>query len=565
VNKECIEKIHIRCFFTYLFFISILVLLWLYTCILQIAYFSSYEIKSTKNFTRYKKLDALRGSILDCKGRIIATTGPVVRMFWKKKCKSSKNLDLQIFDFLNETLYTNLDKSFFIEKSVPIKTLIKEEISIDELSMFLERFPVQDRLELEIVTKRMYPLKKVACHAIGYIYSYDQNGATGIERMCDSFLSGESGTQKMVVNAFGEIVESDIVSGSKGGNNIITTIDLDVQNILEEILDESISGCAIVMDPDSGALRGIVSSPRFDPNMFLKGISIDEMNLLRRNNALMNRCFKALYPPASIFKLVSTIAMLEESIANSDSLWRCRGYSKYKGRRYRCNNPFGHGKINLRDAVSYSCNIPYYECAKNKLSIGVLEKYALKFGFGDTTGSRFNEEKGLVPNKEWKRKVFNEGWYTGETLSVSIGQGPLLVTPIQIAQFMGGVMTGNLVSPRILENEQIVKKCIDVNGEALEFIRDSILLGVKEGTSRVLKSLKGWKIYAKTGTAQTRSNKDNDSGDLKKKYHGSIGCYAQYNDCAPIVLVIVTENEGSGRKAARFAKLFFQKYTGFLK
>ena len=284
----------------------------------------------------------------------------------------------------------------------------------------------------------------------------------------------------------------------------------------------------------------------------------------QEKKALLNRCFNAVYPPASIFKLISSIAILEEGIADEKSLWLCRGFSEYKKRHYRCNNPFGHGKVGLRDAISYSCNIPYFECAKNKLTINVLEKYALKLGFGKATGSRFNESHGLVPNKCWKKKTFHEGWYTGETLSVSIGQGALLVTPIQIAQFMCSIMTGYLVSPRVLENEPIVKKNIDISNRTLNIVRDSILLGVKEGTSRTLKSLGEWTIYAKTGTAQTRSNKDSENRSMNKQYHGLICCYARYKSFNPIVLVIVIENEGSGRKAAVLAKTFFQKYTNFL-
>ncbi len=548
-----------RILYVIIFFVCIFFIILIKIFFLQFFYNDFYKEKSIKNFTRYKEIDGLRGEILDCNGKVIASTRPVLRLLWKKRPYKFSDEDDEILNFINEYLGFDVKKEELLSKDLSSYFVIKNEIGYKELSLIFEKFSSSKRLSVEIYSIRHYPNKYFACHVIGYLHRQRNIGMTGIEKIYNQALEGTKGLEKFIVDSCGNVIDSKIIKDSILGSNLITTIDIDIQNIIEDIFKDGVIGSALVMDPENGALKAIVSSPRFDLEMFQNSISKEQIQELNENNSWINRCFYVTYPPGSIFKMLSAIAMLEEKLINLNTNWFCCGYSEYKNRKYHCHLEDGHGSVNIKSALYHSCNIPFFEASKSNLTIDIINKYAKIFGFGERTGSIFNEKDGLVPSRKWKKKTFNESWYRGETLSVSIGQGALLATPIQIARFIGAIMTGNLVKPRIIENEKIEKKQITVSNNTLSIIRDSISLGVKQGTSRQLNTLKEWDIYAKTGTAQLVSRKNED--DLDKSLHGLIACYAKYRNNRPFVLVIVIENKGSGKLAVLYAKEFLKKYA----
>jgi penicillin-binding protein 2 len=551
------------------YFIFIIILIWIYFGVLQLFYFDYYAKKSISNFIRYTNIESIRGSILDCKNKIIVTTKPVLRLNWIKDIKKLSEMDYSLIKFLKNVVNIDINDEKLFEKNQDIKFLIKDNISFEELSIILENFPNSKRISVEIYPKRFYPNLNMACHIIGYLNAIDNIGLTGIESLYNNILEGESGTKKIIINSRGNILESEVISNAKEGKNIKTTIDIDLQKSIEAAIPVNERGCAIVMDPETGAIKAILSLPNFHPEIFLRTISQEEWMNLIENKALLNRCFQAVYPPGSIFKIITTITILEEKIIDESKEWLCNGGFEYKGRNYRCHLKKGHGLINLRNAILHSCNIPFFWVSIAGLSIDKIYKYAKLFGLGEKTGIQFNELEGLIPNTKWKKKVFNERWYLGETLSVSIGQGATLVTPIQIARLMAGVMTGFLVSPRILENMPIIKKEIQVKNETLNFVKEALFMATKFGSSNQLKKLYNWEICAKTGTSQVCSlpqYKENEEKivfkEKNKNHHGLIACYARHKNkkVSPFVLVIAIENNGSSAITVGYAKKFFEIY-----
>lgn len=553
------EKSH----FAYKIFIILIFYIWLYIGYLQIFMYNYFLIKSKNNYTRYKNIYGIRGSILDRNGLVIATTAPFIKLYWNKKPYKISENDRVLINFLQDNLKIELNEKDLLIKNNQSKFLLCENLSLENICIISENLGNQDRIILEDYTKRIYKYDNLACHAIGYIDSRENSGISGIEKICNYNLKGHIGKEKLIVNSIGSVLNLETIKQPIEGFNIKTTLDLKLQKIIEKIIPDNVSGSVIIMDPENGDIFALLSSPRYDPSIFLSKINNEAWEDLQNKKVLLNRCFQATYHPGSIFKLICTIAMLEEGIINTDTKWFCSGSFEYKNRFYSCVNKNGHGLIDIKDAVAYSCNIPFFINSISKLNIDLINKYANYYGLGQITESLFNEESGLIPSKNWKKKIFGEQWYTGETISVSIGQGSLTTTPIQLAIVISSIVTGFKVKPRILESEKIIKKSIGIKSESLNILKEGMHMASKKGSCKSLKNLKNWKIYGKTGTAQVCSmklSKSNES-DMSKKHHGLFACYAENKiDNKGFVIVIVIENCGSSSIPTSYAKRFFIEY-----
>ena len=339
-----------------------------------------------------------------------------------------------------------------------------------------------------------------------------------------------------------------------------------MQKIIYDSFPENETGCVVIVDPTNGAIKAIFSAPTFDPHIFQDKIDNKLWQNLQENKILINRVFQALYAPGSIYKLIISLALLEEKIITNNTKWFCAGSLEYKGRKYHCNKKQGHGLISINEAISHSCNIPFYLESINNLSIDSIYKYATSFGLGKKTGVAWNELEGLIPNKIWKKNKYGEKWYTGETLSVSIGQGATTVTPIQITQVIMGIMQGYLIPPYILPQDKKEKIYLPYKKENLQIIRDNMKTSAMKGSSKALANLTNWEIYAKTGTVQVCSleklNEQKNTSGIKKKsnHHGFFACWAKYKNDRPIIIVFIIENNGSSKYTVEIAKKFFNLY-----
>ncbi|MBN2267186.1 MAG: hypothetical protein JW725_02490 [Candidatus Babeliaceae bacterium] len=529
----------------------------------QIYHADTFRKHSRRNFLRYEKITSPRGAILDRHGRLLATNRPVARLVWRgtgKKKLSNDQLELlrSIERVLNISLLGDND---LLEAEGRCKeyTLI-EDLSFERLGIIMEQFPACANLAVVTTATRYYPHGTVASHILGYFRDTEHHraGTLGLEKLFEEQLRGQPGARENMVNSCGKLLISREVEAAQAGRPLQTTIDFDLQLIVERLMDEEQDGAIIVMDPLCGDILAMISRPTFDPNMFIGPISIDTWEQCKRKRPFINRALSS-YPPASLFKLVTMAAGLEENVVfEQGTCWNCTGSIEYGGRIYHCNRRAGHGTLDPYTALAVSCNIPCYEIGK-RLSVDILARYAQQLGLGSPTGILFAEGRGLIPTAAWKRKKFRQSWWKGETMQVAIGQSYTLVTPLQIARMTGAICTGSLVRPRILLEESIDKQPVTLSPRTRKFLMKSMSQMIKRGTGYALSSLTDFELYAKTGTAQTTILNRETQG---KKFlpHGWFAGYGSYKNNQPIVLVILIENTGSSRVATALAKKFFTEY-----
>lgn len=549
----------------FILFISFIILCRL--IYLQIIQQHLLYIQSQKNCLRLEKIKSPRGSILDAHGILLATNRPATDLYWHGT--GNHHLTMEQEEAL-EHVGIILGQAFLSDQQVATELaqverynkdlLLAEDLTFEQLSQLEEQLATVPNIIIKTTFKRHYPHQKLACHVIGYIGSLDveEQGKMGIEKICEPELKGLEGSLLRTINSSGTSLSEIELHKGTAGKDITMTIDLTLQQIAESIFPQDQSGVIIIMDPLDGSIRALVSRPDFDPELFLRHVTKEEWQELQEKQPFLNRAFNACYPPGSIFKIVTMSAALEHGIIKQDAYWFCPGYYTYASRDYKCHLHTGHGTLSSCECLTHSCNIVFYEIGR-RINVDLIADYAKRFGLGIKTGSPFNEKEGLVPSKAWKRKHKHERWYTGETLSVAIGQSFLLVTPIQIARMIGSIFTRTLVTPRILVDDPIQQEPLDIRPETLNFIKKSMKDVVIYGTARRVGKINGFEIFAKTSTAQVCSLTKRDMG---KQYveHSWFVSYIQYKKDRPFVLLILIENSGSSRIPSGLAREFLLQY-----
>lgn len=533
---------------------------------LQIYISDSLFSKSTRNFTRIQKVICPRGNIVDSNNHLLVTNRPVINIFWQGTGK--KNLDtkqLELLEFIEKIIDYKLTEEMILNIKLAERhsknILMASDISFDKLSKIAEQFADSNNISITTNFKRFYPHHNMACHVIGYLSQIDSGiiGKMGLEKLFEEELKGQPGSVLNTVNSIGKNLGVSEIKAPTPGKTIKTTLDFHLQKIAEEIFPEGCSGGLVIMDPEDGAIKAILSRPNFDPTAFLQQISTEQWNELQEKKPFLNRIFNATYPPASIFKLVSVSAALELGIIQQDCHWYCNGFINFVNRRYRCKaKTHAHGAITPKEAIVKSCNTFFYNIAKH-IHIDDIADYANRFGLGQKTGIMFAEKSGLVPTNAWKKKVYGEAWWPGETLSAVIGQSYLLVTPIQIARMISSIFQGYLVKPRILEEESIEKEPLNIRRETLDFLKDSMKTVITSGTGQRVGRLKDFTIYAKTGTAQTSALEKRELSEAHFE-HAWFASNFSYKNNKPLTMIFLAEHTGSTTTVITAARNFLIRY-----
>jgi penicillin-binding protein 2 len=532
---------------------------------LQVYKASNFYKLSTNNFTRTRTVQSPRGNICDIKGNLLATNRPVKNIIWQGS--GNRNISKQqlrnlekIAQITNQEIPSSLLKKIQIAEKHRKNIILFKDINFAALSKIEEQFPSNYNIEITNDFKRFYPHKKLGCHIVGYLGTMNINkiGKMGIERIFEEQLKGKEGANKSTINSLGKRITDTEIESAIAGHTITTTLDLDIQKIGEKSFNKQYSGSLIIMDPEDGSIKALLSKPDFNPTIFLEPISDKTWNGLLETKPFINRSLNACYPPASIFKLVTVAAGLELGLITTESTFKCRGHVVFGHRRYHCNRRRGHGVLTIKQALAHSCNVLFYKLGQS-MSIDLLADYAKKFGLGRRTGIIFPEQEGLVPNTAWKINTKGERWWVGETLSASIGQSYLLTTPIQIAKMVSGIFKGYLVQPRILNIEPITKEVLDVKQETLDFLQESMKKAVTSGTGKRVSKIQDLTVYAKTGTAQTCSLQKRYLGGTHLEHAWFVGSF-HYKDQDPLTIVILVEHAGATRIAINIAKKFLVQY-----
>ncbi len=450
---------------------------------------------------------------------------------------------------------------------------LKENVDMSTITYLLEREKEFPGVVIIAQPVRSYPYKMVAAHVLGHLGEVDQAelsmssglgiepgdlvGKMGIEKVYNSYLQGRKGGRQVEVDAYGRSLEIISEKDPLPGDNIYLTIDLRIQKIAEKELGRR-KGVVLIGDPETGELLALVSHPAFDPNLFSWGISEDEWNRLKQDsgNPLENRAIRGEYSPASTFKIILTAAALEENIIKKEDTLFCSGKLLVGRRVFKCWEEEGHGRLDLEEAIIHSCDVFFYQLGL-KVGVEKMIQYARLFGLGKATDLDLIGEKcGLLSTADWKLKNKGEVWYGGDTANLSIGQGYILVTPLQMLRVISALANGgNLVKPYLvkkienLEGEVIKdfssskKKKISLSSSTISFLKKSLRGVVREGT--------GWRaenkiveIAGKTGTVELSEG--------ERPHNWFIG-YAPSDNPRLAIVVLVEHREEDISIAAQIA------------
>jgi len=566
---------------------------------LQVIRGDEYRRLSESNCIRLQYISPQRGLIFDRNGELLVDNRP------------SFDLSIILKDArpLTQTLeklsgYINVPVEQFAEtitrnKSVPSykPILLQADVGRDIMAAVQVHQYDLPGVEITVTPCRHYIYEQSAAHLIGYLGEIngeelrsgkfpetrggDYIGRYGVEKSYESYLHGTGGGRQVEVNVRGQVVNVLKTVDAGQGHEVYLTIDSALQRKAETLLAGR-AGAVVAMDPDTGEILAMASSPSFDQNEFVGGISKDQWRSLLSNpdKPLQNKTIQAVYPPASTYKIITAIAGLEEGIIDEHTEFTCYGSYKFGDRRFRCWRKQGHGALAVEEALSQSCDVFFYQLGQ-RLGVDKLAEYANRCGLGVKTGLHLeNEESGLIPTSKWKKRKTGISWQAGETLSVAIGQGYNLVTPMQMAVFMAAVANGGnrpepILVRRIcsvngdvlLENKPRIVDRLPFSKTTLDLVKKGLwqVVNGKTGTAKIA-HLKDIEISGKTGTAQVFSHKSKDDrdDDLSDhlKPHAWFVAYAPSDHPRIAVSVIIEHGEHGSSAAGPVARDLIQFYMG---
>jgi penicillin-binding protein 2 len=567
---------------------------------LQINSGEEYKERAFNNRVRIRQVAAPRGHILDRKGKEIVTNRPSFNVLLIRE--DSHDIDdvlKRLAGVLHEDI-SELWKRIREAAGTPlhIPVVLKEDINWDTLAYLENHNREFSGIRIEVVPVRVYHYGDMASHVIGYLgvinkkelaeadpekYSgEDLIGKMGLEKLRESDLRGEKGSSSSEVNARG--FEQQLLKSEDPlpGGEIRLTLDVDLQQVAEAMMDEEEkTGAVVAMEVKTGRLLALVSAPKIHLDDFTGGISSENWNALLENpkHPLINKVVQGMYPPGSTYKMVTALAGLATGAINENTVINCSGHLQFGNRVYMCWRHSGHGAVEIRRAITESCDVYFYQVGQ-RVGVDVLADYAHKLGLGEKTGVEMEHEKnGLIPNKQWKMRQHKQKWQDGETLSVAIGQGYDLVTPMQICRMTATVANGGKVFlPQLVETvrnaegkvtEQFQPKLVRELtgfGRNLALIREG-LVGVvngDHGTARAAR-IDGVTVAGKTGSAQVvklAQYKGLKEENIPYKYrdHAWFTCFAPAEDPEIAVTVLVEHGLHGGSEAAPIAKAVLEKY-----
>jgi penicillin-binding protein 2 len=577
-------------------FLSILILrLWY----LQIIRGDELRQRSENNSIRLRKITPSRGYILDRNGVVLVENQPSFNIVYIPSRTKDAHEVLRKMEHLYAEQSMSFSSDLLLGKKVRPFVPIRLERNIGRTKLAVVETNSIDLpgVAVEVIPVRKYDNGKMLSQVIGYIgeispqelekddageySSGDLIGKHGIEKYLDSYLRGKNGAEQVEVNALGKSIKTVGMIEPTPGYNVVLTIDYGLQKVAWDAIDGK-AGSVVVMDPRDGAVLAMASSPSFDPNLFYGGISFDNWERLSNDPLypMENRAISGQYPPGSTYKTIIAAAALQEGIITPDSAFFCDGTFTMGNRTFRCWQKHGHGRVNLHRAIVESCDVYFYSVGK-MLGVDKLHEYAKAFGLGVPTGIDLPREKsGLVPSKKWKLSRFKEPWHPGETISIAIGQGYNLVTPLQLLNAYCALANGGtLYRPRIIDRINMPdgrpykiftpekKGVLPVSKKNLDLLNFALWGVVNEGrgTGYALRRAER-DVCGKTGTSQVVGLPSDEKARrlkqmaLRFKDHALFVCFAPYKNPEIAVVVVMENAGGGGTVAAPIARKIIDAY-----
>jgi penicillin-binding protein 2 len=571
----------------------------------QIVQSSYYQLRAEQNRIREIPLPGPRGRIYDRYHRILADNRPsynilLIRENSPHSVEQTAAMVSPGIGVSKEDLLDRINHKRREPKFRPI--ILKEDVSVGDIAFVKAHRYELPEITVEFQPRRRYLENEIAAHALGYVgevtetelatdefvdfKSGDQVGKSGLEREYNNVLVGKDGFKRVIVNSFGREMGKLEEEPAVAGNDLVTSIDLDLQNAAEDCfagvredckLAGDHMGALVALDPRTGEILAFVSRPAYDPNLFATRISAADYRSLMDDprHPMLNRAIQSHFAPGSVFKVFMAAAGLESGMLNPLRTIFCPGSATFYGHTFHCDKH--HGTLDLHEAIVHSCDVYFYTVG-NELGIDRISTYAKMMGLGRKTGIDLpNEDSGLIPSQEWKQRVYKTKWYAGETISVAIGQGAVGVTPLQAAWAMGGLTTsGRLKQPHLVDPQELKKLGFPAN-EVLEedypiqestvdVVRTAMWGVVNQGGTGVNAKVDGFEVGGKTGTAQVVGGVD--AGKFKKEFKENawfVG-FAPYRN-PEIVVAAIVQNGGWGSDAAApvahaVLETYYKKKTG---
>ena len=543
-----------------------------------------YDEAAERNRIKILPLPAPRGKILDRDGRVIVDNHSSFRLLL-----SRENLKEEHLPAIAAGLHLDLDDLIarlrrFSSRPRYVPITIKQELTQGDLAFVESHRDSETFPEMELIhaQRRVYPANNIAAHAIGYIgevsekeldlvdfarYSQgDILGKAGIERQYNDVLMGVDGQRRVEVDVRGRERQLIDYKPAISGSNLQLTIDLDLQAVAELAMETRKRGAIVALDPRSGEVLAMVSFPAFDPNLFASRISTADYKALMTNPdiPLLNRAIQGQLAPGSTFKPIMALAGLETGAVDEHSAFVCNGGASFFGHFHACHLKKGHGTMEMHRAIGQSCDVYFYNLG-NRMGIDKIAQYAEMAGLGKKTGIDLPyEQEGIVPSTKWKIRNYRQKWYAGETISVAIGQGALTVTPLQLANAVGGIAMGGVwFKPHLVKQPSRLdpprKEHLDpVN---VQRVVAGMFGVVNEGGTGYLAHLPGIELCGKTGTAQIASNDYVKAHKLEKDFSDNawfVGFAPRENP--EIVVVALLEGGKHGPAAAPIVRDVIKAY-----
>lgn len=506
-----------------------------------------YQILALLNSTKIALILQKRGAILDRNNKAIVENRKIISIaFDDIPLKKNHMPQIKLFyKYIFDGNITEIDKhmgyvSRFAKNFPNNRIILWRNISKDKLMKIEYYFPLLKGITIFEDYERVYNYGANASHVIGYvapisqemikkvedpilrkIYSFDdfKVGISGIEKYKENILSGTYGINQLKIDSLGSISSQTAVRSPIDGTSVKTTLNMDVQNKLYELMQKyEINGAGVVIDIENGHIIAMQSMPSYDPANLSKWSAVkSNLGQVFSGDTMLNKVSGQVYPPGSIFKIVSAISILASGI-DPDKKFLCKGEYKHGPRIAKCWKEGGHGYVNLDQAVAHSCNPYFFDTCLN-VNIDLMHDIASELSFGSKLGMDFtNEAKGLMPNKAWKKAVYNDKWYSGDTMNASIGQGFITATPIQFCILMARIASGKKVTPSIIFDANRQFEHLNIDTKYLDMAKSylhSFCSKEYGNLYRKKNSITPLDICGKTATAQVISK----NLDLKSTAH----------------------------------------------
>ncbi len=553
---------------------------------LQIVEGDKYLALSDKNRTSVRQTIPVRGYIYDRNGVKLAENRKTFQAVLMREQAPDYRQTLKNFQ---KIIPLDAEELIRIEKDInrrrqymPIR--IKDNLSFEEAALIQLNAPDLMGIQTEEETTRLYPLRENAAHVVGYVSLLNERdmekepdnplldlpgyriGRVGVEYTWENNLQGKPGMRKTEINAYGRSVRVLEEEKSEKGENIILTVDADLQRFATKAMGEE-AGSVIVMDIRTGEILAMVSTPSYDSNVFTMPIPTKIWQSLIGNEKkpLQNKAINGLYSPGSIFKLVVALAGLEAGKTTAERKIFCSGRVQIGKQYFHCWKRAGHAHLTLEEALMHSCDVYFYELAQEIGHEKIID-VARRLGYGDAVQTYLTGEKtGLLPTAEWKQKRYDEGWRLGDTLNLSIGQGFLSATPLQMGRSVAQIANGGYeIHPHVVKkdnNATMERKSLNFHPYHLKLVRSgmNMVVNKKGGTAYAARfDLNGQKMAGKTASTQVRriSMKERKSGVISQdklpwKYrdHAMFGAFAPI-DNPRFAIIVAVEHGGGGSKTA---------------